>query len=302
MDLKRLRYFARIAQDGSLTKAAGVLGIAQPALSRQMRVLEQELGAALFRRTPRGMSLTEAGDNLLASIAGPLRDIDLATRNFRTSGDRIEGDFTIGLPPGISQAFGRRFITSTKRDSPEIRLRVVEGNTGSLQEWLIRAVIDFALLEEPSPDPRLAHHCVLEETLMLIQQRSEADAAALGFERASELPLILPSHHLGARKAINIAAAARGVILTTAIEVDDPRLALQLVIDGLGDALLPPCLADLAGEDMLLSRRALIEPEVPYRLYLSFRDQPRFRQGRAERRVADLLTAAVGHERGNPIA
>jgi DNA-binding transcriptional LysR family regulator len=61
LNLKRLRYFARIAQDGSLTKAAGVLGIAQPARSRQMRVLEQELGVPLFRRTPRGMSLTEGG-------------------------------------------------------------------------------------------------------------------------------------------------------------------------------------------------------------------------------------------------
>jgi DNA-binding transcriptional LysR family regulator len=119
---------------------------------------------------------------------------------------------------------------------------------------------------------------------------------SIRIEEASKLPLILPSHYLGARKIINGAAAAYGVILQPTIEIDDPRLASQLVIEDLGGAILPPCLADLADDGGLLLRRSLTNPNLPYRLFLSFRDRPRFRRGRAERRVIDLMTATVGYD------
>ena len=80
MGISRLSYFVRIAADGSLSKAAGILRIAQPALSRQMRLLEEELGVALFERTQRGMQLTENGGHLYSSVAGPLQEIDRAHR------------------------------------------------------------------------------------------------------------------------------------------------------------------------------------------------------------------------------
>ena len=294
MELKQLRYFARIAQDGSLTKAAGVLGIAQPALSRQMRMLEQELGISLFRRTSRGMSLTDAGDNLLASIAGPLHEIDLATRNVRTPNNRIEGEFTIGMPPGLGEVFGRTFVLTVRQNYPEIRLRIVEGNTGSLQDWLVRAVIDFAVLEEQAPDARLSQRCVLEEPLMLVKRGSGPNHGPLDFAETSRLPLILPSHHLGIRKTINAAAIAAGVAVTPALEIDNPHLALQLVDDGLGCAILPACLSNLAEGHDSLSGHAFSDPKLSYRLFLSFRDQVRFRQGRAETCVADLLGTTIG--------
>ena len=78
MDTHRLKYFLRIAEEGSITRAAGLLGIAQPALSRQLQLLEDDLGVALFRRTRRGVELTEAGERLRASTAGPLRQLELA--------------------------------------------------------------------------------------------------------------------------------------------------------------------------------------------------------------------------------
>lgn len=70
MEIKRISYFVRIAEDGSLTKAAGILRFAQPALSRQMRLLEEELGVTLFNRTARGMRLTEESEYLRAAAAG----------------------------------------------------------------------------------------------------------------------------------------------------------------------------------------------------------------------------------------
>jgi DNA-binding transcriptional LysR family regulator len=91
---------------------------------------------------------------------------------FGTNDDRVEGDFAVGTPPEVGQAFGPRFILSMRERASGIRLRIVEGNTGSLQDWLLRAVIDFALLEEPAPDARLAYRCVLQQSLMLIQQHA----------------------------------------------------------------------------------------------------------------------------------
>ncbi|WHO38872.1 LysR family transcriptional regulator [Sphingobium sp. AP49] len=294
MELKQLRYFARIAQDGSLTKAAGVLGIAQPALSRQMRMLEQELGIALFRRTARGMNLTEAGDRLLASVAGPLYEIDRATRSIGKPDDRIEGEFTIGMPPGIGEVFGRSFVLLVKQIYPQIRLRMVEGNTGSLQDWLLRAVIDFAVLEEPAADLRVSQRCVRDEPLVLITQNSAPDCGPLDLEETSRLPLILPSHHLGIRRTINTAALAAGLALTPAIEVDAPHLAMRLVSDGLGCAILPACFAILAESHGPLALRAFADTKMNYRLFLTVRDQVRFHKGRAETCIADLLGNAIG--------
>jgi DNA-binding transcriptional LysR family regulator len=294
LELKQLRYFARIAQDGSLTKAAGVLGIAQPALSRQMRMLEQELGIALFRRTARGMSLTEAGDRLLAAVASPLHEIDLATRSISKPDDRIDGEFTIGMPPGIGEVFGRSFVHSVKQNYPQIRLRMVEGNTGSLQDWLLRAVIDYAILEEPAADLRVLQRCVRDEPLMLVTQETGPDYHPLDLEETSRLPLILPSHHLGIRKTITAAAIGASIALTPAIEVDAPHLAIRLVADGLGCAILPACFATLADSHGSLALRGFADPKMNYRLFLSFRDQVRFHKGRAETCIADLLCDAIG--------
>jgi len=101
METRRLKYFVRIAEDGSLMRAAGVLRIAQPALSRQLRLLEEDLGLTLFRRTPRGMQLTQEGELLRVAVAGPLRELELALQNIRSLSARVEGNIVLGMPSNI---------------------------------------------------------------------------------------------------------------------------------------------------------------------------------------------------------
>src|SRR5215213_7880271 len=98
MDTHRLKYFLRIADEGSITRAAGVLGIAQPALSRQVRLLEEDLGVTLFRRTRRGVELTEEGERLRASTAGPLRLLDIAVQYAGSPVARLERGMRLGMP------------------------------------------------------------------------------------------------------------------------------------------------------------------------------------------------------------
>ena len=157
MEIRRLNYFVRIAEDGSLTRAAEFLRIAQPALSRQIRLLEEELGVTLFSRTARGMQLTEEGEYLRASVSGPLRAMELALQNVRSFSARIEGNFAVGMPSSIGDLLAKPLALRMGAEFPNIRLRITEGLTGSLIDWLNRGMIDFALLEEASRDDRLSN-------------------------------------------------------------------------------------------------------------------------------------------------
>jgi DNA-binding transcriptional LysR family regulator len=241
MDTKRLGYFVRVAQDGSLTKASGVLRIAQPALSRQIRLLEEELGLSLFERTARGMQLTEEGDYLLTSVAGPLRDLDLAVQNARKFSPKIEGNVTLGMPASIAEILAHSLALRMDAHFPNIKVRIVEGPMGALIDWLGRGVIDFGFLEDASHSERLADRELHSDSLVLVGgPGSNLVPETLGpFKKAALLPLIVPSHHLGIRGLLNDAAARSSTTLNIRFEADSSRLTKDLVADGIGYAILP---------------------------------------------------------------
>lgn len=243
MDVRRLGYFMRIAEDGSLTKAAAVLRIAQPALSRQMRLLEEELGVPLFNRTARGMRLTGEGAALRASVAGPLRELELALQNIRSFPFAAEANIAIGLPTGLADILAHPLVRRIGQEFPNIKLRIVEGLTGSLIDWLSRGVVDFVLLEQEAHHDQLQQHKLAALPLVL----AGAPASPLPpnhpvtFTEAAKLPLVLPSHHLGLRAVINDAAMWGQVKLNIRLEADSARLTKTLLRDGMGYTIIPAC-------------------------------------------------------------
>jgi DNA-binding transcriptional LysR family regulator len=241
MDTKRLGYFVRVAQDGSLTKASGVLRIAQPALSRQIRLLEEELGLSLFERTARGMQLTEEGDYLLTSVAGPLRDLELAVQNVRKFSPKIEGNVTLGMPASIAEILAHSLALRMDAHFPNIKVRIVEGPMGALIDWLGRGVIDFGFLEDASHSERLADRELHSDSLVLVGGPGSnlVPDTLVPFNKAALLPLIVPSHHMGIRGVLNDAAARSSTTLNIRFEADSSRLAKDLVADGIGYAILP---------------------------------------------------------------
>jgi LysR family transcriptional regulator, nitrogen assimilation regulatory protein len=241
MDTKRLGYFVRVAQDGSLTKASGVLRIAQPALSRQIRMLEEELGLSLFERTARGMQLTEEGDYLLTSVAGPLRDLELAVQNARKFSPKIEGNVTLGMPASIAEILAHSLALRMDAHFPNIKVRIVEGPMGALIDWLGRGVIDFGFLEDASHSERLADRELHSDSLVLVGGPGSnlVPETLVPFKKAALLPLIVPSHHLGIRGVLNDAAARSSTTLNIRFEADSSRLTKDLVADGIGYAILP---------------------------------------------------------------
>lgn len=241
MEIRRLSYFVRIAEDGSLTRAAGMVRVAQSALSRQMRLLEEELGVTLFERTARGMRLTVEGERLHASVAAPLRELELAIQGIRSPPSREVAHLALGLPPSIADLMGRSLALQLRSAFPDVRFRLIEGPTGGLGDWLARGLIDFAVLEEVSRNDLLIEQKLLSLPFMLVGPSGiEAPSgSSIGVGEALALPLILPSHHLGMRAAINDAAQRSGLSLDIQMEADSTRLIVELVQSGVGYALLP---------------------------------------------------------------
>lgn len=274
METRRLKYFVRIAEDGSLTKASGVLRIAQPALSRQLRLLEEELGVSLFRRISRGMQLTEEGEHLRVSVAGPLRELELALQNIRSFSSRVEGNVTIGMPSNIGDTLARPLVIRINLDLPNIKLRIVEGPTGSLIDWLNRGMVDFALLEEASSDDRLSNRELRLERLMLIgaAKTSLNSNRSITFREAARLPLVVPSHHLGIRSVLNTAAIKVRKALNICFEADSARLMKELVENGMGYAILPRSYFRSEHLDGRLKCWQIINPTLSLTTFLSRRN------------------------------
>lgn len=241
METRRLTYFLRIAEDGSLTKAAGVLNIAQPALSRQMRLLEEELGVSLFSRTAKGMHLTKEGEYLRDAVAGPLREIQMALHSIHSQGRAAHVSVTLGIPPSLTQLLAMPIMHALTIEHPNVNLRIVEGVTGSMIDWLNRGVIDIAILEEAPPTDKLSWELIASLPLLLAGPASAVapPVEELSISRVLELPLVIPSHHLGIRGVINAIAATSGCSLNIRFETDSTRLIADLVAIETGYALMP---------------------------------------------------------------
>lgn len=294
MDIRRLRYFLRIAEDGSLTRSSGMLRIAQSALTRQMRLLEEDLGVKLFVRSARGMMLTEEGEQLRASVAAPLRELELALDAIRRPGQGVRSTVVIGLPPGLADVLALSLALDLERSVPDIAVRMVEGPTGSLVDWLNRGVIDLALLEDAARDARIEERRLHEEPLWLIGPvDAPLQGAVLRFGDAARLPLIVPSHHLGIGGAIEDAATARGLTLNVRMHVDAARLACDLVAQGAGYAILPSsyCMQGIAAGRF--HGYEVCDPQMSIGFYLAFRRHRRARKGDFDR-LQDAVIASAG--------
>lgn len=298
MEIRRLSYFIRIAEDGSLTKAAGKLRVAQSALSRQMRLLEDELGVALFDRTARGMRLTAAGERLRGSVAGPLREMELALQNIRSMSSAIEATLVLGMPPSLADVVAQSSAIDLHGAFANVRFSLVEGPTGALIDWLNRGMVDFAVLEETARNHQLREQRIVSLPLTLAGpcDSSLPPDRVMAFPEVLRLPLILPSHHLGIRAAINDAAIRAQANIVTTLEADSARLIKDLVQSGMGYSILPSAYFDREVQDGSMQRWAIDEPSLAIDLFLCSRkgSQNSARQFAAvEERISGTVQSAL---------
>ena len=242
MDLKQLEYFVQIAELGSFTRAASVLRVAQPALSRQVRALEVELHQPLFERNGRGVTLTPAGQRLLAHGRGILQQVERARQDMEDERGAASGLLSIGLPPSLSRSLTAPLVEAFRARFPKAALTMVEGLSTYMLEWLAQGRIDCAVVYNATPAAAIDLQPVLEEGLFLVSARAlkvrRASAgkpvgklvgkpASLAEVAAHEL--VIPSRPHAIRMRLETALAEAGLKPRVGLEIESVPAILDLV-------------------------------------------------------------------------
>jgi LysR family transcriptional regulator, hca operon transcriptional activator len=247
MELRHLRYFIAVAEAGSMKLAAeSRLHTAQPSLSRQMRDLEHEVGAALFTRSVRGVELTAAGRAFLDHARLSLTQAEAAVEAARRAARPAKPTFAVGFLTGQEAAWLTRATRILSDELPNIEIRVSSGFSVTLAEDLKQGRVDIAFLRH-EPDPDLAFKLVLQEPLVAILPRTHRlaarktldplDLAGETFIGISEIPRVL-------RGAVNGYLKRSGVKVTPRFGIDNFAMAMSLVTSERGVALLPISVED----------------------------------------------------------
>lgn len=243
MDLKQLEYFVRVAELGSFTKASLALDVAQPALSRQVRLLEVELRQNLLIRNGRGATPTEAGKLLLEHGRGILHQVARAREELGRVRGALAGRVAIGLPPSLARVLAVPLTRAFREQLPEASLSITEGLSTTMQEWLVTGRLDIAVLYNAQPAPEIEITPLQDEELLLVERRppglaEEPPPPPIPLAEVAQMPLVIPSRPNSIRMQVETEMAALGLRPTVALEIDGVPAILDLVADGAGAALL----------------------------------------------------------------
>lgn len=299
MNLKQLEYFVSVAELGSFSKAALVLNIAQPALSRQVRLLETDLHVNLLTRNGRGVVLTEAGKRLFDHSVGILQLVARATEDIDATRDEPTGRIVIGLPPSIGRRLTLPLVEAFRRKLPKARLAIVEGLSTHLTEWIATGRIDLALIHNPEPNPAIEVTPLLDETLGLVGPAPARGKAArpqpLPMAELANFPLILPERTHAMRKLLETQAAFVDLKLNVTLEVSGVQSILDLVAAGYGYAVLSHTALAASGRPEAFSLRPLVKPALTSTLFLAVSaHKPATPLGRRVLRLLqDLVVASI---------
>lgn len=241
MDLRQLNTFLAVAELGSLSRAADQLRIAQPALSRHIHRLEEELKTALFLRHGRGMVLTESGKKLRIRASGILRQVEETKKDLLDEVGIVRGQVAIGIPPTVSCLIASRLVERYLSQYPEVTLRVIQAFSGHLLEWLQHGEIDIAVVYSGHESTGIRFTPLLIEQLYFVPPASGARLGqqSVTLAEITDQPLVLPGPQQGLRQLIETAAHDQNVSLTIAVEADDFQLTKDLALKGLYGTILP---------------------------------------------------------------
>lgn len=271
MDLKQLKALITVAETGNVTKAATLLNIVQPAVSRQLRLLEEELGTLLFERGRHGMELTEAGKAMVEYARRILGEVERARAEIKPSQGPIGGIVTFGLLPSTSDLLSAPLLQAVAAHYPGIRVRISVGYDGYLQQWLETGEVDIALLYDPKPTPTRQVKPLLEESLWVVGLPSYKLRAKkpVPFSWLAKQPVVLATAPHGLRTLVEQAAALSGETLHVAAETNAMNVQKSLVLAGLGVTVLPSIAVVDDVARGVLSAAPLADPAIQRKVVLA---------------------------------
>lgn len=301
MDLRHLSYLIQIVDSGTFSKAAVALRLAQPSLSQRIKHLEGELGVELLHRSPAGVRPTEIGAVVVEHARAILKQVDHLRLEVRGAAREPRGDVAVGLPQTMSLHLTVPLVQQVRARYPGINLRVTEGMSGHVQEWLQTGRVDIALLYHLDGAPGLELEKLLTEDLYLIVPRGhpQDSAASIRLTDIAALPLALPARDHGLRRTIERIASGAGITLSVPVEVDSLPHMKRLVAEGRLFTILPwaACREEIRAE--LLAARRIVAPVLRRPVVLAVaRDRPLTLAARRVRELtASLVLDALGPKR-----
>jgi len=271
MDLKQLEYFVRVAEMGSFTRAAIALNVAQPALSRQIRLLEVELRQNLLKRNGRGASPTEAGQLLLEHGRGILHQVERAQEELARARSGLTGRVAVGLPPSVARVLTVPLTRAFREKMPDAQLSISEGLSAGMQESLLSGRLDIALLYNVTSLTGLELSPLVQEELWLVQARpaglqEDPPPPAIALKQVSQMPLVIPSRPNAIRMHVESAMADVGCRPQIALEIDGVTAILELVADGAGSAILSRNAVTRSIKPSAFVTRPISEPRLSIQL------------------------------------
>ena len=248
----QLAYFLAVAELGSVSRAAARLHLTQPALSRHIKALEQELGCALFARTGRGMSTTEAGKRLEAR-ARPLLS-QLASLSADIADVPVHGEVTLAVTPSLGLAWTAKTLQAFRGAYPDVRVRVSVQLSSAVADTLARGLSDLVVFYGPASVGVETVPMWTERLYFVCHHRHPlAGQDWVGCRSVLESPLLLPFFRDGLRLMLEQQAVAMGIELDVPIEANSLQLGLELARRGLGGMVLTErATADLSARQLLV--------------------------------------------------
>ena len=281
MEIKQLRYFKRVADAGSVSRAAAALSVAQPAVSRQIANLEEDLGTPLFFRNGRGVKLTDAGEQLYSHTTSILEAVRVAQQDVRDSVGVARGTILIGSMPSVVRIIAPPLLRFVEKNHPALVLEFTEGHSGYINEWLSNGLLDVAIIHDATRTQHFLTEPLVREELVAVNGTGDTRPASF-CEIAAE-PCVLPRKNHGLRLLMERTAAQARVTLNIRFEIDSIDGIVHLVEEGQGISVLP--------------RAAIgVNPRLAIR---QFREPPLYRQlllATSSQRPVSQTTRAVIHE------
>jgi LysR family nitrogen assimilation transcriptional regulator len=241
MDLRQFRYFSQVARRENFRKASEDLRVAQSALTRQIQILERELGFLLFDRVKRGVRLTAAGQRLLERSQHILSEVDRLKETLQIEAHVPSGPASLAAPPSIGRLLFSRLALTFLKSYPRVQLSLMEGFTSSALGQLRRGELSLAIVTDPPLDPLVEYTHLFTESIYVVGRPDDPRLKKRGLEVTSlaDLPLVMTSRHNRSRQLIESSAAREGVRLDIRLELESGDTLQQLLQSGRIYGLLP---------------------------------------------------------------
>lgn len=257
MDLRQLRYFVKVVELGNVTRASEGLHIAQPAVSQQIRNLEQEMGMQLLERSSHGVTATAAGKTLYRHAQALLREADRTRELLKLDADVPQGKVSVGLPSSSSRMLAIPLAQRVVERYPGISLELIEIPTADMPGMIESGRIDLAIAADAVESPGVSKvHLFSEDLHMVMWPECEWPFDAISLSELARFPMILPGFPNSIRTRVERALSQQGLPFNILFEASSITLLFAAVQAKLGVTVLPwnTTYSELEGRKLRFSR------------------------------------------------